>query len=146
MLITFSLRNFWTWNQRNTNISRWTRGAIHVKDEIESKNLKKQRVGELLAIKANSGVDMQRQKRSGIFTLCPSSCLLYPGSTPLNVSDIFLLLWTRLTWTISCCVLHVWKTKSVWTQFSRHLILSGSSFFSLSPPLRYNWSLFSILI
>ena len=45
--------------------------------------------------------------------LCPvnKNTWFYPGTTPLlNVADSFLLLWTCLTRTTSCCVLQVWKT------------------------------------
>ena len=40
----------------------------------------------------------------------PASCMLSPGATPhLNTPDMFLLSWTHLTPTISCCVLPLRK-------------------------------------
>lgn len=42
-----------------------------------------------------------------------SSCTLDPGATPrLNQTECFQSVRMRLTWTISCCVLHGWKGES----------------------------------
>ena len=71
------------------NVSGWKTGAIQVKKT-------KQRC-------------FHSRTRSSSSPIC---FLLHPDTTShLNALEVFLLLWTHLTQTISCCVLHIEKAK-----------------------------------
>ena len=66
----------------------------------------KRRHQELICLKTKTCVFLSR-----ITTLMHPACSTQVPPPPLNVPDIFLL-WTRPTWTVSCCILHVWRAKS----------------------------------
>ena len=83
----------------------------------------------------NEDVNLERQIDSktfcDLFSIPNSSSAeftgLYPDITPpINVLVIFLL-WNRLTQTISCCVLQMWKTNVLCLYLSDHALPSKSS-------------------
>ena len=80
-------------NKKNTNTSGWKIGLPYDPDRRQ---------------RDSSFWWKQKHVISPSEESCPASCMLYLDTSP----HLLLLLWTRLTWTISCCVLHVWKPTS----------------------------------
>ena len=107
------------------NISGWKRAAEHREDADEGLNVKRR---------------VSRAQQSNLYVIsCLLRALLRHHPSPeyyLNVP-----VWTCLTWTISCCVLYMWK-ENVWTQFpkNRWKLVRPTSLQQLKPSQQMHWA------